>query len=63
MTTKQHLQSLGLTGETVDALQAMRNAYSMLHCAKHSGDLRQKRAARRALELAKRDRSEKDTWN
>lgn len=60
---QQVLVGAGLSIGTVDNLLALRVAYSMLHSAKHSGDLRQKRAARRALELAKRERTEKDSWN
>lgn len=59
----QVLASIGLSGRTIDGLLALREAYCLLHIAKQTGDLRQKCAARRALELAKRDRSEKDTWN
>lgn len=64
MTTKQHLQSLGLTSQTVDAMQALRNGYSALHAAKHLDDLRAKRSARRLLDSAKRQAREvADSWN
>lgn len=64
MTTKQHLQALGLSAATVDAMQALRNGYSALHAAKHLDDERAKRSARRLLDSAKRlARETADNWN
>lgn len=59
----QVLVGAGISNETVGHLLALRAAWCEMHVAKHSGDERQKRAARRALELAKRERGERDSWN